>query len=702
MKKQNAFRVGVDVGGTFTDVMFIGSDGTTFIKKVSSTPPNYSQGIVDGIKRILSENELSGESIEEIIHGTTVVTNTILELSGAKAGLITTKGFRDILEIGRSRRPEAYNLSWVKPPTVMPRYLRFEVNERITTKGEIIQPLDVDEVISVIDKLVAYGVESVGVCLFNSPLNPVHEQKIGQLLRERAPQLYISLSSEIVCMLKETERSSEVAMNAYVMPIVVRYMKSLVSDLASIGVKKSIYIMQSSGGMTTPEASMDRPIEIIECGPAAGVVGCHYLAGKLGIDNIITFDMGGTTTKASIIEDGQYTQATEYEVAAGIHRASRLLKGSGYILRVPSIDIAEVGSGGGSILWLDVGGMLNVGPKSAGAMPGPVCYDLGGTEPTLTDSYIVLGYLNPDYLLGGDFKINSHKARQAIEEKIAKPLGRNTVEAAYGAYELANSNMARAITAVSVERGRDPRKFSLFAFGGAGALHAVAMAQTLQMNKVIVAPYPGIFTALGLLFADIERYYVRAFMHFLDKSVLGAMDSLFQEMVKEAISSAEMWGYPKSKIKVDKYADLRYYRQTSEITIPVPDGKLSPEQLAVLRQRFDTEHRRTYEFSLLESIVQVVNLRVVARIPSSKPALPERTTVVVKSSNLTTQRKAYFGKQYGAVIVPVLGLEQLGQSPKEGPLIIESYDTTIVVPPDCDVATGPAGTVVIDIKSKEI
>jgi len=259
---------------------------------------------------------------------------------------------------------------------------------------------------------------------------------------------------------------------------------------------------------------MEKPIEIIECGPAAGVVGSHYISGKLGIDNIITFDMGGTTTKASIIEDGQYTRAMEYEVAAGIHRASRLLKGSGYILRVPSIDVAEVGSGGGSILQL-TGGMLNVGPKSAGAVPGPVCYGLGGTEPTLTDSYVVLGYLNPEYLLGGSFKIDSQKSYQAIEEKVAKPLGRDPMEAAYGAYELANSNMARAITAVSVERGRDPRKFSLLSFGGAGSLHAAAMAQALQMKQVIVAPYSGIFTALGLLFTDIERYYVKSFMHIL-------------------------------------------------------------------------------------------------------------------------------------------------------------------------------------------
>jgi len=694
--KKNGYKVGVDVGGTFTDIVFLGSDGTMFIKKVSSTPPNYSQGIIDGIKGVLSQNGLNGESIEEIIHGTTVVTNTILELKGAKTGLITTKGFGDILEIGRSRRPEAYNLSWTKPPTIIPRYLRFEVNERITAKGEVIEPLDVDEVISVIDKLVAYGVEAVAVCLFNSPHNPVNEQKIGQLLRERAPQLYVSLSTEIVCMLKETERTSETVTNAYVMPVVARYMNSLVSDLSSIGVKKKVYIMQSNGGMTTPEASVKRPIEIIECGPAAGVVGSHYLASELDLDNIITLDMGGTTTKASIIEDRQYTRSIEYEVAAGIHRASRLLKGSGYILRVPSIDVAEVGSGGGSILQL-VGGILNVGPQSAGAVPGPVCYDLGGIEPTLTDSYVVLGYLNPDYLLGGDFKVNSRKAYQAIEEKIAKPLERDVIEAAYGAYELANSNMGRAITAVSVERGRDPRKFSLLAFGGAGALHAVAMAQSLQMKKVIIAPYPGVFTAFGLLFTDIERYYVRTFMHILDESVIQAMASLYQEMTREAISSAEMWGYSGAQVKLDKYADLRYYRQTSEITVPVFDGKLSPEQLTGLRQSFDLQHKQTYDFSLPESKVQVVNLRVVARILSSKPALAKGNIAVGTPSRLTTQRKAYFGKQYGLVVVPVLSLKQLGQDPQSGPLIIESYDTTIVVPPGCNVAAGPAGTVVINI-----
>ncbi|MEE9399297.1 MAG: hydantoinase/oxoprolinase family protein, partial [Dehalococcoidales bacterium] len=635
------------------------------------------------------------------IHGTTIVTNTILELSGAKVGLITTKGFRDILEIGRSRRPEAYNLSWQKPPTLIPRYLRLEVDERIDAQGEIIRPLEVNDALEVMDKLIAHGVESVAVCLFNSPHNPIHEQKIGQLLRERAPQLYTTLSTEIMSMLKETERTSEVVINAYVMPVLTRYMKSLVNDLAGIGVKKPVYVMQSSGGMTTPEVSMNKPIEIIECGPAAGVVGSHYLANKLGIENIITFDMGGTTTKASIIEDGEYTRAMEYEVAAGIHKASRLLKGSGYILRVPSIDIAEVGSGGGSIIWMDKGGMLNVGPTSAGAVPGPICYNLGGVEPTLTDCYVILGYLNSDYLLGGSFKINAQKAYSIIEKKIAKPLGRDIVESAYGAYELANSNMVRAITAVSVERGRDPRNFSLLCFGGAGSLHAVAMAQALQMKRVVVAPHSGIFSAFGLLFADIERNYVQSFMRVFNESALAAMDDLFRSMTKEAIHSAEKWGYKGAKIQIDRYADLRYYRQTSEITIPIFDDELNPQFFSVIRKRFDEQHKKNYDFSLPESTVQVINLRIVAKIPRSRPALPEKIGAGSKPSqhDHTQQRKAYFGKNYGSVTVPVLSLEQFGQNMKEGPLIIESYDTTMVIPHDCTATIGPAGTVIIDIKN---
>ena len=689
------FMVGADVGGTFTDIMFFGSDGRVFIKKVSTTPPDYSQGIADGVGKVLEEKKIAGSSIERLTHGTTVVTNAIVEKTGARTGLITTRGFRDILEIGRSRLPVLYDLFWVKPVPLIPRYLRVEVDERIGAEGEIIRPLDTDSVIAAIDKLVSYGVESVGVCLINSPHNTTHEQKIGQIVRERAPHLLVSLSTDVMCMLKEAERSSEVTVNAYVMPLVTNYLKSLTNALSNVGMNSPIYIMQSSGGMTTAEASMEKPIEIIEAGPAAGVVGAHYLASELGMKNAITFDMGGTTTKAAIIEDGQFNRSIEYEVGAQIHRPSRLLKGSGYILRVPAIDVAEVGSGGGSILWLDSGGLLNVGPRSAGAVPGPVCYEQGGEEPTLTDAYVTMGYLNPDYLLGGEFKINSTKSFQAIEEKIAKPLSRSVYEAAYGAYELANSNMTRAITAVSSERGRDPRQFSLIAFGGAGAIHAAAVAKSLEMKGVIVAPYAGIFSACGLLFADIERHYVRAFRHILNESGMQEMNNALQTMSEEAIASAEKWGYPGADVKVEIYADLRYIAQTTELTIPVPSGE-SEKLVSNLRRIFEEEHQKTYDFTLPKSELEIINLRIAAKIPALKPKFPERVVNAGKSGQRDIpRRKAYFGKKYGLVDIPVLNPEQLGQSTQPGPLVVESYDTTIVVPLECDVRAGPSGTITI-------
>ena len=456
---------GPDLSGTKL-IAFTGppEDGSVITKKLLSTPDDFSRAIIDGINTIIRDNGVSASSIKEVVHGSTIVTNACIELTGAKIGFITTKGFRDVLEVTRGRMPVMYDVTWQKPVPLAPRYLRFEVDERINTKGEILRSLDMEEAKAVIDKLVSYGVEAVGVCLFNSPKNPIHEQKIGQLLKERAPQLYFSLSTEVMPMLKEYERSSETAVNVYVMPLVATYLKSLRQRLTEAGVQAPLYIMESSGGMITPEVAAQRPIEIIECGPAAGVVGCAYLAQQQNIGNLITFDMGGTTCKAAIVENGQFTRSPEYEVVGGIHRASRLLKGSGYVLRVPAVDVAEVGSGGGSIIWLDAGGMLNVGPKSAGAGPGPVCYDLGGEEPTLTDVYVVLGYLNPYYLLGGSFSINSQKSYRVIQEKLAKPLGMDTLEVAYGAYELANSNMMRAITAVSSERGRDPRNFTLIAF----------------------------------------------------------------------------------------------------------------------------------------------------------------------------------------------------------------------------------------------
>jgi len=705
---QNHFRVGVDVGGTFTDIIFLGEDDTVITKKLLSTPDNYSRAMVDGIDAVHKENGLNINLTEEIVHGTTVVTNACLELKGAKVGLITTSGFRDVLEIGRGRMPVMYDITWQKPTPLIPRYLRFEVKERIDTKGEVIQQLDISEVNEAIQKLVSLGVEAVAVCLINSPKNPIHEQKIGALIKEIAPEIYTSLSTEVMPMLKEYERSSETAVNAYVMPLVSVYLKVLHQKLISIGVKAPLYIMQSSGGMIAPEVAAERPIEIIECGPAAGVVGAAYLAQKQNIGNIITFDMGGTTCKASIVENGQFTRSPEYEVGGGVHRASRLLKGNGYVLRVPSIDIAEIGAGGGSILRVDKGGGLHVGPESAGAMPGPACYGRGGVEATITDANLVLGYLNPEYLLGGELKINADNAFRAMEEKVAGPLSMDTFEAAYGAYSIANVSMMRAIRSVSSERGRDPRKFALYAFGGAGPAHAVGVARELGIRKITIPPVPGVCSALGLLCADIERHYARYFSYLWTKpeweeSALQELNEVFETMANEAILSVELWGGRK-KVKplIHEFIDVKYQGQAWELSIPVPEGKLGQPQIAALADKFKAEYQKIYGYSL-NTPLHVVNLRLVATLASKRPSLVafnRKANQDTASQGERSSRKAYWGKEHGFLDTPVFGLGQIEEKPNQGPVLVDCYDTTIVVPPGCTISTGEWGNVIIEINSE--
>jgi len=700
---------GLDIGGTFTDIILIGEDGLTITKKVLSIPEDYSRGILTGLNKMLDENGLSGSSIGKVVHGSTIVTNACIELKGAKVGLITTKGFRDVLEIARGRMPVLYDLTWNKPVPLVPRNLRLEVDERIDTNGEIIQPLDVNEVEAVIAELLSRDVEAIAVCLINSPKNPVHEQKIGQLLKERALGVYTSLSTEVMPVIKEYERTSETVVNAYVMPLVSTYMNSMRKRLADAGIQAPLYIMQSSGGMTTPEIAAARPIEIIECGPAAGVVGSAFLAEQQNFGNIITFDMGGTTAKASIVEEGQFVRSPEYEVGGGIHKTSRLLKGSGYSLRVPSIDIAEIGAGGGSILWVDVGGLLHIGPRSAGAVPGPACYDLGGEEPTLTDVSIVLGYLNPDYLLGGELRINRDKAYQAIEEKVAKHLGIEVLEAAYGAYSIANAEMMRAIRSVSSERGRDPRKFILYAFGGAGPGYAAELARGLGIKKVIVPPMSGVFSAFGLLCADIERHYIKAFSYLWDKpawekSALENLNLAFERMTNEAISSVDVWG-GRAEVKpmIKKYVDIRYEGQASELSIPVPEGELGQPQLAALADDFATAYKKTYGYNLPGSPLNVVNLRLVATIPSQRPALSESYTKEYQTIDTRAQpmRKAFWGKKHGMIDTPILELDEVEEKAREGSLLVDCYDTTIVVPPGCSLARGFLGNLIINIGNEE-
>ena len=506
-------RIGIDIGGTFTDIVVLRADGSLHTKKVSSTVDDYSRAILTGLNAVLRASGLAPAEIAEIRHGTTVASNAILERKGARTGLIATEGFRDILEIRTLRMPRLYDMTWQKPPVLVPRYLRVTVDERLDAAGRVQRPLASADAERAVRRLLDEGVEAIAVCLLHAYANPVHERLLKDAIQRLAPDLPCAISSEVLPEIREYERTSTTVIDAYVQPVVRRYLRSLQQHLEATGVRAPLLLMQSNGGLTTIRSAAETPVHIVESGPAAGVVGAQALAAATGLPRIITLDMGGTTAKAALVEDGEVTRAAEYQVGGGIMTGSRLLTGAGYTLKVPAIDLAEVGAGGGSIIRVDAGGSLRVGPESAGAMPGPVCYDQGGEEPTVTDANVVLGYLNPEQLVGGEVPLNPARARAVLAARVAGPLGLELEHAAFGAHLVAASNMIRAIRAVSSERGRDPRGFTLVAFGGNGPLFAAGMAASLGIKRVLVPPVPGVFSSFGLLCARLEHHYCAQLAH---------------------------------------------------------------------------------------------------------------------------------------------------------------------------------------------
>ncbi len=690
------FRVGVDIGGTFTDIVLLDADGRILTKKVSSTVDDYARAIADGLAEVFGESGLAGRDLAEILHGTTVASNAILELKGARTGLITTRGFRDVLEIRRIRMPKLYDLSWEKPPALVERYLRLEVDERVDAHGRVERPLDPAEVERVLDRLLAEKIDALAVCLLNSYANPVHEERIAEIVRRRAPGLTLSASAEVLPEIREYERTSTTVINAYVMPIVKRYLASLRASLDASGVKAPLMIMQSNGGLMTDQAAATRPVHIIESGPAAGVVGAQALARKIGLGKLVTFDMGGTTAKASIVEDGEVSRATEYQVGGGIMHGSRLLTGAGYLLRVPAIDLAEVGAGGGSLVWIDPGGALQVGPRSAGASPGPVCYDLGGGEPTVTDANVILGFLNPRELAGGAVKLDAARAHEVFESRIAKPLGLPIAEAAYGAHVIAASNMMRAIRAVSSERGRDPREYALFAFGGNGPLFAAGMARQLEMRRIVVPPAPGLFSSFGLLFADVEHHYVRTWRRLVRGIQPDSLGEVFGRMEAEARAQLMTEGFPTDAIRIRRSADCRYEGQSFELTVPVSGGPFDAALLDGIEDAFGREHERTYGHRAgKDEPVEIVSLRVVGLGIPDRPRVPDALRVD-RAGRHGGARRVYFGPELGWQETPIIDRPDL-RTPHEGPCIVEEYDATCVVPPGTRAALDAHGNIVIDL-----
>ena len=692
-------RCAVDIGGTFTDVVIVDDEGTYFIAKVPSTPADFSVGVLAGLERALSIAGWQPSSVELVLHATTVATNAILEGKGATTALITTKGFRDILEFRRLRVPHLYDILWSPSPPLVPRRRRFEIAERVDAKGTVIEALDVDGVAQIARTISEMGVRSVAICLINSYANPDHEQEIARRLRELLPDIALSVSTDIQRELKEYERTSTTVVNAYVKPTMQQYLHDLSARLR--GIDAPILIMASSGSMMTAAKAAEHPAHIIESGPAAGVVGARGLCEAAQLADVIAFDMGGTTAKASLIEAGRVTTSPEHGVGGGLSSNANSLMGgsSGYVVRLPAIDLAEVGAGGGSIAWIDAGGGLQVGPRSAGAMPGPACYGHGGSEPTITDSNVVLGYLPEGTFGDGSLTIERSRAADALGERIARPLGLELEDAAYGIHVLANAAMTRAIKAVSTERGRDIRGHALVAFGGNGPMHAAGIARTLQIRRVLVPPGAGVFSAYGLLFSQIGQEDVQTVLLPLHEEHLGPLGAAVASSRARVLDDRAAQGYAEADVELELRLDMRYAGQAHFLTVNAPAADVEAGDLAELRARFGREHERTYGHANEDGAIEVLNVRMrgAAKQDAARDVRPGRGLSDDGIARGRT-RKAYFGRDHGWLDLRCLTREEIAsQGRTAGPLVVEERDCTILVPPGCTAEVDAASNVLIDI-----
>ena len=677
--------IGIDIGGTFTDIAVLGSDGSLAVRKVLSTPEDYARGIIQGLRGLIEDRRISEVSIERIAHATTVATNAILEGKGARTALITTKGFRDVLEMRRIRIPELYNLFYSPPSPLVPRRLRFELDERMDSRGGVREPLQQVSLENVLNTVQQQEIEALAICLLHSYANPEHELRAVAAARESLPDVFVTASCEVLPEIREYERTSTTVINAYLGPVVQRYLNSLSEQLQSMGIRAPLEVLHSGGGVMTADSAQKKPAHLIESGPAAGVMAAAWMAGKAGYTNVITLDMGGTTAKTAIVENGTVARTSEYEVGAGINLSSRLVKGAGYALKLPVIDIAEIGAGGGSIVSVDRHGRLRVGPESAGADPGPVCYGLGGDEPTFTDAAVLLGYLSPDALLCGKMKLETDQARRIFEEKVARPMQQCLMKAAFGAFTLACATMIRAVKSVSTYRGRDPREAALLAFGGCGPLVATTLAQALGMREVIIPPHPGLFSAFGLLVSEPEHESVRTWCRRLEEVRPEDLNRLYSELESQAVETLVAEGYRPEQIRVRRLADLRYVNQTTELTVPAPGVPLGPGELTTLAEAFEQEHLTTYGHRANHDPIELVNLRIVSSVirefganePRDLFRADHREENVVKNSC----RRTFFGPAGDALKTVVCSRQSLCAAPTGGPLIIEELDSTTVVPP---------------------
>ncbi|MEX2147613.1 MAG: hydantoinase/oxoprolinase family protein [Candidatus Rokuibacteriota bacterium] len=700
-----ALRIGIDIGGTFTDAALVdGETGAIRVVKVLTTPDDPAQGFMVALERGLAEGQASGGDVAAVVHATTVATNAIIEGKIARVGMLVTRGFRDILEIGRQIRSRLYDVHLQKPRPLVERRFSLEVSERLDHEGRVLTPLDLGEVREAARRLRHEGVEAVVVCLLHSYLNPAHERAVAAIVREELPAAYLSVSSEVCPEYREYLRASTTAVNAAVMPIVSRYVDALESRLHALGAVAPFYVMQSNGGVMTSASAKARPVYMVESGPAAGVIAAGAIAAPYGYRNVMSFDMGGTTAKVGLIQDGQLRLSTEIEVGAQAVTPLGEGRGGGYPVRTPVIDLVEVGAGGGSEAWIDPGGALRVGPRSAGARPGPACYGRGGTTPTITDADLVLGRLNPAFFLGGEMALDAEAARRAIADRVATPLALDPLAAAAGIVEIANAHMIGAMRLVSVQRGYDPRDFVLVAFGGAGPLHANALARELGIPAVLVPPNPGIASAVGMLMTDLRHEFVTTRRLRLDTLAPATLEALFAAFLAEGKARLDRDGVPAADRRMLGSVDLRYHGQSFELPIAVPPGTLTPADIARLRTEFDAAHERAYGYAAPEDAVELVNVRLAAIGVTPRPRrapLPEGPRD--PAGALKGTREVWFAEIGGWQKTTVLDRTKLRSGNViAGPAIVEEHDASTLVHPGWEAAVDAHGSLLVRAASRDV
>ena len=693
-KTEARIRVGVDVGGTFTDFVLVDEKrDLIFTGKRLTTPDDPSIAITEGLERLVEEAGTGIPKLDTVVHGTTLVANTMIERKGARVGLITTKGFRDSLEMGKEIRYDLYDLFFEKPKPLAPRYLRFEIDERVDARGRVLRPLDEAELQAAAKQLVDEGVEAIAVCFMHAYANDAHERRAKELLEAAYPNIPMTTSTEVAPEIREYERANTACANAYVLPLMQRYLGELSEKLSALGLKQPLYLMQSSGGIASVSTGRKAPIHLIESGPAAGATAGAFYGRLTETHHLISFDMGGTTAKMCLIEEYEPEHAHEFEAG----RVRRFKKGSGLPLKVPVIDLIEIGAGGGSLARVDNMGLLKVGPDSAGSEPGPVCYGLGGTQPAVTDADLLLGYLSPEYFLGGEMDLDLGSVERAVEDTLAAATGLSVSDVAAGIHSIVNENMASATRMYIAEKGRDPRRYALVASGGAGPVHAYGMAKLLKIGRVICPLGAGVLSALGFLVAAPGTDAVRSYVSRLETLDWDRLNGLFEEMETEALAQIQEAGADPATVSIRRRADMRYSGQGFEIDIPVPDGKLDSGSAETIRQIFLDRYQELFGRQIKDLPMEALTWRVYASGPTPNVALNFAGQQIDDDPADKGERQVYFPETGYA---PCKIYNRYALKPGDsfrGPAVIEERESTAVAGPDTTVSIDKYLNLIIDI-----